>query len=681
MAFLPLKIPPGINKEVPSLTSEPAWRDCDKVRFKWGQPQKLGGWQQTQAGINGFLGIGRSFISWRLNNGAVVSALGTHKKLYIYESSGYIDITPLRNWVNVVDPLDVAVGDKTVTVNHTAHGLAATGDISVIIENAVISGVETTELNRRQTATYINANSYSFELDTAAGSSITGTGGTVKIHYDFEITNILTNPFDINTDTTLIVNHTAHGASLGDYVTFSGASDANFTDSEVNANHVIASIIDNDSYTVELTTATTATTTGIGGTVTADYEIAVGNQHAIGNVGWGAASWGGGTWGTARAIATEVSELRHWSLDHFGEDLVCCPNGGRIYQWDAGTLFQGIRAQVLANSPDYNDVVIVTNPDRHVVSLGSEGLGFQDKMLVRWPDQETTNDWTATAENTAGDQILSGGSKLFAAARTQSATLLWSDGGLYAMEFQGPPFTFGFTELGRNCGTISYEAVVTHNSVSYWMGENDFFMYDGVVRTIPCSLHTFVFDNINRAQQTKVFAGLITNFHEVIWLYPTTGLEIDTYVIYNFREELWYHGTFDRTAWLDSPLHPYPLAVDSSGLTYHHEFRDDDDGTALNAHIESAEFDIGSGDNFIFARRLIPDMVIDYGNVEYPLKYRRYPHAGVMSETTQTVDANTEKLDIRLRGRQIALRISSNELRDLWNMGTPRLDVRNDGRR
>ena len=679
MTFLSLAIPPGINKETPSLTSSPAWRDADKVRFKFGQPEKIGGWQATQAGSDGFLGIARSIQSWRLNSGLIVSALGTHNKLYAYIDT-LIDITPLRITALLTDPFNITSGDATVTVTHTAHG-ALTGD-TVRFEDATSGGFDNAEVNIRHTITKIDANSYSFEMASNASGTDATTGGTVRAHYNHPISPVLTNPFDLVSGSTIVtVNATNHDCNTGDYTTFSGASHANFVDAEINTNHEVT-WVDANTYTIEMVTAAGGTSTGVGGSVTSAYEIASGNEHAASNFGWGAASWGGGTWGTPRTISTEVIDIRHWGLDHFGEDLVCCPNGGRIYSLAASLINAGGRATVITTSPEFNDLVIVTNPDRHLVAFASESLGFQDRMLVRWASQETTTDWIPTALNTSGDQILSGGSKIFATERSQAATLIWTDGGLHSMGFQGPPFTFGFQELGRNCGAISHECVATHNSVSYWMSDNDFFLYDGVVRTIPCTIHRHVFTNLNHNQKTKVFAGINKNFHEVMWLYPTgTNKEIDSYAIYNYEENLWYNGTLDRTVWMDSELHPFPLAADANGVIYHHEFRDDGDGTPLAAHIESAEFDIGEGDRILFANRLVPDMVIDYGDVEFTLKYRLYPHGGQLSEVTQTVSATTEKLDIRMRARQVALRISSEELRDLWHMGTPRLDVRLDGKR
>jgi hypothetical protein len=679
MTFISLKIPPGIQKETPSLTSSPSWTDADKVRFKSGQPEKIGGWKATQAGVDGFLGVARSMIAWRLNNGLTVSAIGTHLKLYLYIDK-YIDITPLRSSALLNDPLDTISGDATVTVNHTAHG-GVTGDI-VRFEDAISSTFDNAEVNIQHSITYIDVNSYSFEMATVASGSATGTGATLRIHYNHAISPTLSSPFDItNSSTTIVVNHINHDVATGDYVTFSGATHASFVDVEVNANHVMTRI-DEDSYSFIVTTAATSTASGIGGSVVTEYEVPIGNEHAIGNFGFGAGSWGKQTWGTIRSVATEISELREWSLDHFGEDLICCLNGGRVYSWDATTINTDARATIVASSPSFNDLIVVTNPDRHLIAFGSAQGNRQDKMLIRWADQETTSSWVPTAENTAGDQTLSGGSKILVAARSQSSTLIWTDGGLHSMEFQGPPFTFSFQELGLNCGAISHQCVVTHNSVSYWMSDNDFFIYDGVVQTIPCTIHRHVFRDLNYNQITKVYCGLNKNFHEVIWFYPSeNSIEIDRYAIYNYEEKIWYNGTFVRTVWLDSELHPYPLAADNNGVMYQHEFRDDTDDTAVDAYVESSDFDLAEGDEILFATRLVPDMTIDYGNVEYTVKYRLYPHATQFSETTQTVSATTEKLDIRMRARQVAVRVSSDESRDLWHMGVPRLDVRKDGKR
>jgi len=593
MPLVPLKIVPGIQKERPSLTSEPSWRDGDKIRFKAGEPEKIGGWQSDLSGLNALTGVARSILVWRLNNGLLAGAIGTNEKLYLLEQSTIHDITPLRETQALgTDPLATVISTTTVTVTDTAHGSAT-----------------------------------------------------------------------------------------GDYVTFSGAVCATLVDSEVNANHKIT-VIDANSYTFEVTTPASATDALDGGaSITAEYEISIGSVSAVTNYGYGAGAYGVETYGTERTIAGTTIELRYWSLDHFGEDLVATHEAGRVYQWTYGGSFTN-RATLVTNSPQYQDLLIVTNPDRHLVTFASETTGTQDKMLVRWADQETTNSWTPSAENTAGDHILSGGSLIIAAHRSQNATFLWTDAGLHSMQFIGPPFTFGFTEIGTNCGAVSKSCIVNKDTTLYWMGKNDFFIYDGVVRVLPCSIHRYVFKNMQRAQLAKVTVGLIKEFDEVIWFYPSVaGTENDSYVIYNYEQNIWYNGTMIRTAWKDSELLNNPLGISADGTIYHHEMGTDDDSSPMTAYIESSEFDVDQGDRFFLIRRAIPDMTIVSGSVDYIFKTRRYPQSTQVTDTTKTVTSSTEKLDLRIRTRDLALRIESDALGDDWRMGTPRIDIRPTGRR
>lgn len=594
MPLYPLQIKPGIDKEKPSLTSEPAWRDCNFVRFKNGFPEKMGGWQQSMFGLNALAGVARSIHKWRLNSGEIATAIGTHEKLYVIYADALYDITPIRE------------------------------------------------------------------------------------------TQALSNPFDTVLDsTTITVNDTAHGSNNGDYVTFSGATSTSFVDSEVNANHKIT-YIDANTYTFEVATAATATSNGTGGaSVTAEYEIPVGPIGATAAYGFGTGAWGIEEWGDARSTSGSTINLRYWSLDHFGEDLVATHEAGRIYTWDASAS-GNTRATLISNSPDHNETIVVTNPDRHLVAFAStQSVGAdQDFMLIRWADQETLTDWTSTATNTAGFQLLSGGSKILAVTRSQNSTLLWTDTSLYKMEHIGPPTTFGFFEIGTNCGAIGKQSVVAHNSLNYWMGTDDFFLYDGVVKPIPCSLHRHIFKDINRVQGDKVVAGVIAEFHEIIWFYPSAqSSENDSYVIYNYQERIWYYGTLERTAWLDSALTDLPQGIDSNGTIFNHETTMNNNGSAITAYIESSDMDIQEGDRFYFIRRLLPDMEIESGTVDYVIKTRRYPHSTQVTDTTLPVSSTTEKLDTRIRTRQLALRLESDAVDDEWRMGLSRIDIRPDGRR
>ena len=594
MPYVPIKIPPGINSELPSLTSEPTWRSCDKVRFKNGEPEKIGGWQRDRSGLAALTGVARSIHTWRLNNGVILTAIGTHEKIYLLYDGIVYDITPIRETQNPLgnDPFNTTSGLTTVTVTDTGHG-----------------------------------------------------------------------------------------SSNNDYVTFSGAVCATLVDSEVNANHQI-SVIDNDTYTFEVTTPATGTDAADGGAVVVGaYEISVGVANNTLAYGWGTGPWNSEAWNDERTIGGINIDLRIWSFDHFGQDLVVCHEGGRIYQWIYAGNFTD-RATLVANSPTYSDFIIVTNPDRHLVAFATETTGTQDKMLIAWADRETTNTWTPTAENTAGDQVLSGGSKLITARRTQNSTLFWTDAGMHSMQFIGAPFTFSFTEIGSNCGAISPSCVISKDTTIFWMGKSNFFIYDGVVKILPCTLHREIFQDIQANQIYKVVAGLIREFDEVIWFYPSNGSnENDRYVIYNYLQNIWYNGSITRTAWENSELNTYPLGVNSSGTIYHHELTVDDDGSAITAYIESSNFDVEQGDSAYLIRELIPDMTITAGSVDYTFKTRRYPQSTQVTDTTKTVSATTESIDIRVRTKILAVRIESDALLDNWRMGTSRIDIRPDGKR
>jgi len=596
MPYVSIKIPPGIKNEGTSLSSDPTWYDSDNVRFKSGIPEKIGGWKRnTGTGLNSLAGVCRSIHTWRLNSGLIVTALGTSEKLYLFNDSTLYDITPLR----------------------------------------------------------------------AAAQN----PGTDK----FSLTNL---------DATVTVTHTGHGSADNAYVTIAGFTSINAVDAEVNTNHQI-SVVDANTYTFEMASAATGTDAADGGaSVTIDYEIDIGNESAASAFGYGAGPYGLEAWGDERTISGVTVDLRHWSMDSFGEDLVTCPENGRIYTW-AGTSPLTTRATVLSNSPLTSDVVIVTNPDRHLVALSTEINGStHNQLAIAWATQETKNTWTPTSENTAGTQVLSGGSVILAAERSQNSTLIWTDTGLHSMTFIGPPLTFSFNEIGTNCGAVSNMCVVNKNTTTYWMGSDDFFLYDGVVKQIPCSIHRSIFKNFNRSHRSKVYAGLVNAFDEVWWFYPSdAGTEIDKYAVYNYVEGLWFGGSMVRSAWSDSDLLTVPIATSVDGTIYEHETGVDDDTSAMTAYIESAEFDMGEGEDFMLVDRLIPDMTITTGSVDYIVKTRRYPHSTQVTDTTSTVSSSTEKVDLRIRARQLSIKIESDALLDDWRYGIPRYRVRADGKR
>ena len=586
LAKIPLQ--PGIYRENPTLSSEGFWYDSDKIRFKRGKPEKIGGWENINADPT-IIGIPRTMHTWRTNIGNTHTAIGTHKKLYILSETSLSDITPIRESQALTNPFAASSGSTTVTVT------------------------------------------------------------------------------DVD-----------HGSEQGDYVTFSGAVHADLVDSELNANHEIT-YVDADTYTIEVATAATGSTTS-GGSVTAEYEISIGNTTEVTAFGWGAAAWGAEEWGDARSASSVLLATRVWSFDNFGEDLVATHEGGGMYRWDSSVVI-ATRAAAVTNAPDENELVIVTTPDRHLVSLGAHDGSNQDPMLVKWADLESLTDWTPTATNTAGSQILSGGSKILARIRSQGQTLIWTDAGLHAMQYIGPPYTFGFREVGQNCGAIGKNAVVSAQSANYWMGIDNFYVYDGVIKVLPCSVHGFIFDNIDLAAGDRVVAGVNHKFDEIIWFYVEESTPVNNrYVIYNYSEGTWAIGTMERTAWEDSPILNYPRGIDASGNIYNHEKGVDDDGSAMTAYIESAEFDMGDGDSLVLVSKVVPDCDIT-GSVDFYMKSRLYPQGDVTSEVSQEIASDTTKLDVRVRGRSASIYVSSDATSDNWRIGDFRLDMREDGRR
>lgn len=589
------KIPlqPGIYREDPSLSSEGFWYDCDKVRFKLGRPEKIGGWESLSLD-NTILGVARAQYSWRTNTGNIHTAIGTHKKLYILSELALSDITPLRETQALTDPFTASSGSTTVTVTDVGHG-----------------------------------------------------------------------------------------STNGDYVTFTGADHTDLVNSELNANHQIT-YIDADTYTIEVTTAATGSTTD-GGSVTAMYEISIGNVTEVPAYGYGAGAWGSEEWGDARTATSIALLARVWSFDNFGEDLVATYEGGKLYQWDASAGV-GTRAAEISGSPSENELTLVTTPDRHLVAFGSHDGTNKNPLLIRWADQETLTTWTSTATNTAGDQLLSGGSKILARIRSQGQTLIWTDAGLHSMQHIGPPYTFGFREVAQNCGAIGKNCITAVQSTNYWMGIDNFYVYDGSVRVLPCTVHGFIFDNIDRTAGDRVYAGVNHKFNEVVWFYCTDGSPVNNrYVIYNYTENSWAVGSMTRTSWENSPLLQYPRAIDydqdtETGTIYNQEIGTDADGSAMTAYIESTEFDMGDGDSLVLVKRIIPDFDIT-GNLDVYMKTRLYPQGSVASETTQAMSSSTTQLHTRARGRSASIYISSDALSDTWRLGDIRLDMRQDGRR
>ena len=618
MPLTKLQIAPGIDKQNTEYGAEGKWVDCDNVRFRYGLPEKIGGWEKVTS--DALVGATRAILTYSDLSGVKYAIYGTNKKLYAYSENSYADITPTR----------------------------ATGSIT-----------------------------------------------------QFET---------VNTSSTVIVTDADHGALIGDFVTISSVSGAvgGLSQANLQGEFEILTVPSSSTYTIEAPANASASATT--GTATATYQINTGAAVALFGYGWGAGTWSTSTWNTTREGLTGgegvLLQSAKWALDNWGEDVLALQFDGGLFYWDtsAGLSSNLASTTEVTGSPTKSRFMLVSGDDRHVICFGTETTigttSTQDNMFIRWSDQESTTDWTPTATNTAGSQRLTDGNQINAAVRSRGAILIYTDTALYQMQFIGPPFTFGFKQLGSNCGAVGINAAVDVSGIAFWMGNDSFFQFDGAVKKIPCSVQDYVFDDINNNALGDVFCAVNSDFNEVIWFYPSkNSTQIDRHVTYNYEENLWYIGTLSRSSWADRGVYPNPYAAefDSSDTTatistingvkegrtfvYAHEEGVNDDGSAMNCHIESGDIDIADGDQFISISRFIPDFKNQVGNVDVTVKSRAYPTTSQTTHGPFEIATTTTKQDTRIRGRQLALRVSSDAVDDKWRYGTLRFDGKPDGMR
>lgn len=704
MPLTKLQFRPGINRETTSYSNEGGWFDMDKVRFRFGYPEKIGGW--IKESTNAFLGTCRALHPWIALDGSNFLGVGTHLKYYINEGGAYNDITPLR--------VTTAAGD--VTFSASANTLSA--DI-----NAVIDTIPLTSSSGFPSSGRIKINNEIITYALVSGNNLTGcvrgVNDTVAASHSSGAAV---------TCATLIVTDADHGALENDFVTYSGTATlgGDITAAVLNQEYQITHIINVNSYQIEARTVSTigsiTTTTGLnptyvfatasdsgngGGSIVGAYQINTGLDTTIVGTGWGAGTWSRGTWGSGASLATSGQTLRIWSHDNFGEDLLINVRDGDIFYWDK-TNGLANRAVELASIAGANKVptiakqVLVSDRDRHVIAFGCDSElepGVQDPLLIRFSDQENILDWQSLVDTTAGDLRIGSGSKIITAVETRQQILVFTDVSLHAMQFLGPPFTFGINAISENITIASPLAAIAVEDNVYWMGAEEFYAYGGAVQRIPCSVRDYVFTNINNDQLEKVTAGLNTAFSEVTWFYPSaSSSENDSYVTYNYDQKIWYYGLMNRTCWLDRGVNNDPLAASTDHYLYFQEIGFDDGSTspasAITSYIESSQMDLGEGDQFAFMRRLIPDLTFRNSTAPSPqatmtLKVRNFPGGNYLSSDARTVvktasipvEQFTEQVFVRLRGRSFAFRIESEDTGVGWRLGSPRVDVRPDGRR
>jgi hypothetical protein len=637
MALIDFKVLPGIDKQDTSSGAENRWVDCDNTRFRYGLPEKVGGWSSLVTDT--IVGVARRQFAFVDLDGNRYIAIGTDKFLLIYFEGQLYDITPLATTLSSCT-IATTSGSAVCSITKASHNLSA-GDI-VLLDN------------------------------------VTLPSGTGYANSDFE--------------------------------------DKLFQ---------VTSITSTSVFTITQSSNATATVSTGGSLEVKPYET-VGPAEQSYGYGWGIDTWGTGAWGEAASASEVTLEPGLWSLSNFGQVLVATIANGKTFTWNAGDASRlTTRASTSTSgfstsaNPTATRVSLVSPTTRHLIHLGTETVigdtSTQDDMFIRFSDQEDINDYTPTAINTAGSQRLQDGTKIIGSLKAKEAILVWTDNALYTMKFIGAPFTFGFEQVGTNCGLIGKNAAVEIDGVAFWMSNNGFFMFDGTVKSLPCSVEDYVYDQADTTKGQQIYAGLNNQFTEVTWYYPSNSSDYnDQYVVLNYGEKVeggvWYIGTEARTSWIDASVYPkpsatkfndsatgtFPVIVGESGLgqttLFEHEIGTDQvnpDGTTttITSFVKSYDFDIQSegtsGDVFLAMRRFIPDFKDLQGNAKVTLAVKRYPQ---QSDTTTslspfTINANTDKKDTRARGRFVNIKIENTDVSESWRFGTLRIDIQPDGRR
>jgi len=641
MSFLKLQFRPGINRDTTNYANEGGWYECDKIRFFSGFPQKVGGWQKLTTET--FAGTARQLHNWVTSYQDNFLAVGTNEKVYIEVGGLFYDITPIRESFTTPDT-----------------------------DNCV---------------------------ETTSGSA------TVNIAL------------------------TGHGCSTGDYVTISGVEGdvGGVPDAEINTEHIVARV-DADNFTFPVTTAATSTATGGNTDIDIDCQINVGFPLVTAGYGWGTGAWDGNYgWGLASPTPVFLPQ-RDWFFDNFDNDLVMNIRsttttagralGGPIYYWQRGTSVDPTtaletRATLLAdttidgiapaNVPTSATQILISQNDKHLLAFGCQPyLGSADDfdpLLIRWASQDAPNQWAPSSTNSAGFIRISRGSQIVRAIPTRQEIAVFTDTNLYILQFLGTTDVFALQEIDGNISIMGPRGVITANNTVFWMGLDKFYLYDGRVQTLPCTLREHVFKNFNYNQRDQVICGTNAGFNEIWWFYCSENSDwVDSYVIYNYLDNIWYYGSLSRTAWLDVASRELPVAVYTNqdqdpGVIYNHEFGIDADGLPMESYIQSSDYDLGDGEQFMLTRRLIPDInfntsTADTPEVDIEIRSRNFPGSGFNEDSNDSqrvietsANAYTDQVFIRARGRQMALKIASDQLGVQWQLGVPRVDVRPDGKR
>jgi hypothetical protein len=630
MPFQKLNFKPGINRDQTNYSNEGGWYECDKIRFRSGFPEKIGGW--VKATTEYMLGFCRQMFGWITSYQDNFLACGTNEKVYIEVGGYFYDITPLRP-TNPV--LTTPVTDNCIT---TTNG---SGTVTII----------------------------------AVGSD----------------------------------------ADVGNYIDIAGATDVGgIPAATLNATHKVDTVINVNAFTFTVGVNATSGATGGGTGINISFEIDTGYGTTLQGYGWGTGVWGGNFgWGLSSPDPVFLPQ-QDWWFDQFDNNLVMNVRNGPIYYWERGTaatpdtalLTRAFLLEDLSGAADVPDSAmqtLVSQNDKHLLAFGCQpyagSAGDFDPLLIRWASQDDPGMWTPQVTNSAGFIRVSRGSLIVRAIPTKQEILVFTEATLSSLQFTGTTDVFALQEIGDNLSIIGPRAVTIVNNMTFWMGHDKFYVYTGRVETLPCTLRNFVFNDINFDQSDQVIAGTNEGWNEVWWMYPSANSNVNNrYVIFNHLERIWYYGNIERNAWLDSPLRDFPQASYTDAATersylLNHEDGTNDDGVALAAYIQSSDFDIAEGDQLMLTRRVIPDINFDGSSAANPeanfiIRPRNFPGGAYQSNTSNTqrviqsvVNQYTNEVFMRARARQVALRVESSGLDTQWQLGSPRLDLRPDGRR
>ena len=713
MPLTKLQFKSGISSDITAYSNEGGFIDGDKIRFRFGFPEKIGGWAKVSS--NTYQGKARRLHNWIALDGSDYLGIGTHLKYYIEEGTTFNDITPIRSTITSGITFTTVNASAVVTVNLTNHGANANDFVTISAADAALAGLAASLFNKEhQIISITDSSKFTINLGSNASSAATGLA---------KGSGSVTANFQLNTGTDTTVGGTGWGAGQ-----FGGLTNGALTTQLNEALDNSETAIDVDDETgmntandvilvgeeLMLVSATTDDDTmtvarGHSGTTAVAHDDNTTVRLAVGNavetddfVGWGSSA----------SVTVSGNQIRLWSHDNFGEDLIINAINSGIFYWDRtnGLSTRAVELSTISGTktsvPQVAKQIMVSDRDGHVIAFGCDGLGatltatqgngVQDPLLIRFSSQENPIDWFPTTRNTAGDLRLGGGSSFVQAVETKQEILVLTNKTLHSMKYIGPPFTFGIQELSKNITIMSPFSAIASGDAVYWMGIDTFYAYSGgQTSQLPCTIKDKIFLDINISEKDKVHVGVNSEFNEIIWFYPTAGqTEVDAYVIYNTSEQVWYNGTLSRDAWLDRGIRTLPIATGST-LIYNHEVGFDDDGSAMTAFVESAPMALGEGDKLASLSTVIPDVnfagsTATNPSVNFTVKSRTHSGSGFTQTSdakssqrsaTSPVEIYTKKLDFRVRGRTFSLRIESTALGTKFKLGTPLVNVVQDGRR